>query len=244
MPNFAISAAGRRAVVAIDGPVASGKSSVGQAAAAELGLRFLDTGVMYRAVTWLALHRDIPVSDANAVGILARDCRMALPHDAASSAITIDGHTPGPELWDAAVVRSVSAVSAVPAVRRALVQQQRAISKDGGIVMAGRDIGSIVLPNADVKLYIDASAEARAQRRLIQQQESNPAPASDPATEYARVLADVIRRDTLDSQRADSPLAVADGAIVIATDGISLAQTVAAVVDAVRSALDGAAAAE
>ena len=255
-------------VVAIDGPVASGKTSVGRAAARRLGLRFLDTGIMYRAVTWLALERNIAVANAAAVGALAQSCRLTLAH-AAIDRIAADGiATPGvaadgiaaddiagqasagaagiavdgrpladAELRSPAVARNVSAVSAISAVRRALVRQQREIAAAGGIIMAGRDIGSVVLPNAHVKLYIDADPATRARRRLLQtrEQAANPDALSDH-DDYAQTLADTIRRDRLDSGRADSPLAIAPGAIVINTDHIGLEQTVAAVVSAVMTA--------
>ena len=255
-------------VVAIDGPVASGKTSVGRAAAQQLGLRFLDTGIMYRAVTWLALERNIAVANAAAVGTLAQSCRLTLadaaidriPVDgiathsvaaggiaaddiagqasAAADSIAVDGRPlADAELRSPAVARSVSAVSAISAVRRALVRQQREIAAAGGIIMAGRDIGSVVLPNADVKLYIDADPATRARRRLLQtrEQAANPDALSDH-DDYARTLADTIRRDRLDSGRADSPLAIAPGAIVINTDHIGLEQTVAAVVSAIMTA--------
>ena len=268
-------------VVAIDGPVASGKTSVGRAAACRLGLRFLDTGIMYRAVTWLALERNIAVANAAAVGALAQSCRLTLAHaaidriapdriapdripvddiathsvaaddiagqaSAAAAGIAVDGRPlADAELRSPAVARNVSAVSAISAVRRALVRQQREIAAAGGIIMAGRDIGSVVLPNADVKLYIDADPATRARRRLLQTREqaacSNPS--SDTALDalpdhddYARTLADTVRRDRLDSGRADSPLAIAPGAIVINTDHIGLEQTVAAVVSAIMTA--------
>ena len=217
--------------IAIDGPVASGKSSVGLAVARRLDLRFLDTGIMYRAVTWLALRRGLPVADADAVAQLAADCSMTVAHgDAASAAIIIDGHGLSEELAAPEVDRNVSAVAAASGVRRALVSQQRAIGADGGIVMVGRDIGSVVLPDADVKLYVDASPEERARRRWRQQRET------DPAADYDATLADTIRRDRLDSQRSDSPLTVADGAVVIQTDGLDFAASVCAVLSAVRAA--------
>ncbi len=220
--------------MAIDGPVASGKSSVGKAAADALGLRFLDTGVMYRAVTWLALHRNVPVTDVPAIGSLAEGCKMDAAADAeGTAAISIDGHQLGDALVSDEVNRNVSAVSAVSAVRTALVRQQRAIAAAGGIVMVGRDIGSVVLPRATVKLYVDASAEERARRRFEQMRKSSI------ATNYEQVLADTLRRDKLDMRRADSPLMVADGATVIKTDGISLEETIAAVVAAINAGLHG-----
>ena len=211
--------------IAIDGPVASGKSSVGRAVAQRLHLRFLDTGIMYRAVTWLALRRGISIMDAGAVEKLATDCAMAVDYSGAeSAAIIIDGHGLSQELAAAEVDRSVSAVAALSGVRRALVRQQRSIGAAGSIVMVGRDIGSVVLPDADVKLYIDASAAERARRRWRQQLKT------DPTADYRKTLADTIRRDELDSQRSDSPLTVADGALVINTDGNEFLDTVSIVV--------------
>ena len=216
-------------IIAIDGPVASGKSSVGLAAARRLGLRFLDTGVMYRAVTWLALRQGMPVTDANAVVKLAAASTMAVDCGSAeSAAIVIDGHILRQELTTAEVDRSVSAVAGLSGVRRALVQQQRDLGADGSIVMAGRDIGSVVLPHAEVKIYIDASAEERALRRWRQQLDSNP------AASYRETLADTIRRDTLDRQRSDSPLTVANGAVIVNTDGMEFPETVCAVLSVVR----------
>ncbi len=217
-------------VVAIDGPVASGKSSVGKAAARIMGLRFLDTGIMYRAVTWLALRRGIAATDASRVSELAASCRMALAQDDNNDAvITVDGQPLGIELTAADVDRNVSAVSAVPAVRVELVRQQRDIASSGGMVMAGRDIGSVVLPNADVKLYIDAAPEERARRRHAQ------ILVADPGVQYDRVLADTLRRDHMDMGRADSPLVAAADAVIIRTDDMDFEQTVSAVVSAIRS---------
>ena len=221
-------------VVAIDGPVASGKSSVGKAAADALGLRFLDTGVMYRAVTWLALHRNVPIADSLAIVGLAEGCQMDVTADAqGTAAISIDGHQLGDALVSDEVNRNVSAVSAVSEVRAVLVRHQRAIAAGGGIVMVGRDIGSVVLPGATVKLYIDASAEERARRRFEQMREASV------ATDYRQVLADTLRRDELDMGRADSPLTVAAGATVIKTDGIGLEETIAAVVAAINAGRNG-----
>ena len=217
-------------VVAIDGPVASGKSSVGKAAARTAGLRFLDTGIMYRAVTWLALGRGIVATDSDAVAELTARCRMELTQDDVdNSAITVDGKTLGDELMTTEVDRNVSAVSAVPAVRVELVKQQRQIATSGGIVMAGRDIGSVVLPEADLKLYIDAAPEERARRRYAQ------IVLADPGVLYDTVLADTLRRDWTDMERADSPLVAAADAVTIRTDAMDFEQTVSAVVAAIRS---------
>lgn len=217
-------------VVAIDGPVASGKSSVGRAAARIVGLRFLDTGIMYRAVTWLALHRGIDPTDARGVAQVAASCRMEPARDDHNDAtILVDGRPLRDELVAAEVDSNVSAVSAVSAVRVELVKQQRDIAGSGGMIMAGRDIGSVVLPEADLKLYIDARPEERARRRHAQ------IILADPEVPYDQVLADTLRRDRMDMERADSPLVVAADAVVIRTDDMDFDQTVFAVVEAIRS---------
>lgn len=220
-----------RPVVAIDGPVASGKTSIGRAVAGTLGLRFLDTGVMYRAVTWLALAHSVDVNDADAMGRLARGCSMAVASRSEhSDIITVDGQRlSAHDLATESIDRNVSAVAAGSAVRRALVDQQRAIASSGGIVMVGRDIGSVVLPEADVKLYVDASPEVRARRRFLEHVEKGI------DTDYPSALAETLRRDLLDSQRADSPLTIPSGAAVINTDDMDFSQSVEAVLSAVRA---------
>ena len=218
-------------VVAIDGPVASGKTSVGRVAARQLGLRFLDTGIMYRALTWLALRCGKPVDHAESMGLLAGNCSMSLADNGPAAVILVNGHSLSvDDLTSEEIDRNVSAVAAGSEARRALVKQQRAIAEGGGIVMVGRDIGSVVLPDADVKLYLDASPEERTRRRLRQQQEAGD------VIDYQQVLADTNRRDRLDSQRADSPLKVPDGAIVIDTERLDFSQSVAAVASQIRAA--------
>ena len=230
MDPVGVSSSCESLVVAIDGPVASGKSSVGRAAARVVGLRFLDTGIMYRAVTWLALRRGIAATDAGAVAELAATCRMETADDEdKNTTLVVDGHALGEELVAAEVDRNVSAVSAVPAVRVELVRQQRDMASAGGMIMAGRDIGSVVLPNADLKLYIDAEPEERARRRHAQ------IVLGDPATGYDQVLADTLRRDRMDTERADSPLVASADAVVIRTDEMDFEQTVSAVVAAICS---------
>lgn len=204
---------------------------MGRAAAAQLGLRFLDTGIMYRAVTCLALEMGEDVADADAMGRLAQDCEMSVPGDDMANLITINGQSlAGDDLASGEVDRHVSAVASSSSVRRALVAQQRSIAAGGGIVMVGRDIGSVVLTNADVKLYVDASPEERARRRFLQQKEQ------DINADFEQSLADTIRRDQLDSERADSPLTIPDDAIVIDTERMNFCQTVAAVLRSIRAA--------
>lgn len=185
---------------------------------------------MYRAVTWLALHRGIAATDADAVAQLAATCRMETAEDEDSNTtLVVDGHPLGEELVAAEVDRNVSAVSAVPAVRVELVRQQRDMARARGMIIAGRDIGSVVLPNADLKLYIDAQPEERARRRHAQ------IILGDPAVGYDQVLADTLRRDRMDTERADSPLVASADAVIIRTDGMDFEQSVAAVVAAIHS---------
>lgn len=222
-----------RTVVAIDGPVASGKSTVGRAAAERLGLRFLDTGIMYRAATWLALNSGGDVNDADAMGHLAKHCDMSLDENNRDSLISVNRRALArDDLASDEIDRNVSAVAASSTVRQALVAQQRSIASAGGIVMVGRDIGSVVLPDADVKLYIDAPVEVRAHRRLMQQADRGV------DADHQQALEETIKRDRLDSERSDSPLTVPHDAIVIDTGRMDFPQTVAVVVSKIRAAID------
>jgi len=220
----------RRLVVALDGPGSSGKSSVGAAAALELGYRFCDTGLLYRAATWLALARGISPNDADA--LVAETDEIELAPDefgrldrvlADGADVTADVHTPD-------VDAAVSDYSKVPGLRAALLPRQRALTAGGGIIVAGRDIGTIVLPDADLKLYLDASVEERARRRAEERGLDRD------GTEAAAILADLRRRDAIDSGRPVAPLRVAIDAVVLRTDGNRFEQTVALVVDAIRAA--------
>ena len=202
--------------IAIDGPVASGKTVVGRLAAQRLGCRFLDTGIMYRAVTWVALSRGVGLGDDEALAELATSLEMRLVPGEAGDRLLVDGEDVTDFLREPEVDRGVSQVSAVSGVRRALVEQQRAIASEGSIVMLGRDIGTVVLPDADVKVFLKASVEVRARRRYSELQEKG----SDIS--YDQVASDLERRDRIDSERADSPLRPADDAIQIDTDSLSV----------------------
>src|SRR5919106_1970596 len=157
-----------RLVVALDGPGSSGKSSVGAAAARHVGYRFFDTGLLYRAVTWLAEHRGVSVDDPEGLVDLVADIAVAEDDGGRLSSVHVDGVDHTADVEAPAVEAAVSAVSAVPEVRQALLARQRDLAEGGGIVMAGRDIGTIVLPDADLKIYLDASVEERARRRAEQ----------------------------------------------------------------------------
>ena len=217
-------------VVALDGPGSSGKSSVGAAAAQQVGYRFFDTGLLYRALTWLAEHRGVPVDDAEGLVDLVADLGLA-PDDAGRLArVIVDGADHTADIKAPAVEAAVSAVSAVPEVREALLGRQRELAEDGAIVMAGRDIGTVVLPDAGLKIYLDASVEERARRRAEQR-------GIDPASPAGvAILESLRRRDRLDSSRVVAPLRVAPDARIITTDGNTFDQTVGAVVGAIRDA--------
>ncbi|MCS7011836.1 MAG: (d)CMP kinase [Anaerolineales bacterium] len=206
-------------IIAIDGPAASGKSTLGLRLAERLGYLFFDTGVMYRAVTWAALERGIPISDEAAVVALAEsvqiDVRPPSQADGRTSDVLVDGQDVTWQVRSSEVDAHVSPVSAYPGVRRALTLQQRRIGLRGNVVMVGRDIGTVVLPEADLKIYLDASPEERARRRyreMIQRGEK---------AEFDKILAGVRKRDEIDSGRAVAPLRPAEDAVIINSECMS-----------------------
>jgi len=219
---------GRGLVVALDGPASSGKSSVGAAAAKQLGYRFCDTGLLYRAVTWLALQRSVPADDAAAVVGLAGEIRLEADADGRLSRVTVDGVDRTDEVHVEAVDVAVSAFARIPELRHALLERQRQIAGDGRLIMAGRDVGTVVLPDADLKIFLDASPEERAGRRARER-------GIDPAgPEGLEILAELRRRDELDSTRPVAPLRQAQDAVVLRTDGNTFETTVDEVVGLVR----------
>lgn len=214
--------------MALDGPGSSGKSSVGAAAASEVGYRFCDTGLLYRAVTWLAEHRGVEVDDPVALSALVEDVELAPDERGGLSRVLVDGVDHTDDVRGPAVDAAVSTVSAVPELRTALLARQRNLAADGGIVMAGRDIGTVVLPDADLKIFLDASVEERARRRT---EERGLDPGGREADE---ILAALGRRDALDRNRPVAPLRPATDARIIVTDGNRFEDTVAAVANAIR----------
>jgi cytidylate kinase len=211
----------RRIAIAIDGPVGAGKSTAGRVLAARLGYRFLDTGLMYRAVTVAALDRRIQMNDTEALTALASRCDVQVTGSASGAVqVTVDGSDISSRLRDPEVDLNVSAVSAIAGVRKALVEKQRNIALPGGIVMAGRDIGTVVLKDAEVKVFLNASPETRAHRRHEEQQ------AQGGRASYEEVLHNLRRRDVMDSSRAASPLLPAADAVVLETDGLTLEEVV------------------
>jgi cytidylate kinase len=220
----------RGLVVALDGPASSGKSSVGAAAAKQLGYRFCDTGLLYRAVTWLALHRGVAATDPGAIVHLVDEIELVDDGTGRLAHVAVDGVDRTGDVRGPDVDVAVSAYASVAELRMALLTRQRRLAASGRIVMAGRDIGTVVLPDADLKLYLDASVEERARRRVLER-------GVDPASgEAAEIVAELRRRDTLDSTREVAPLRAADDAIVIRTDGNELADTIRAVIAAIQAA--------
>ncbi|HSB01333.1 MAG TPA: (d)CMP kinase [Anaerolineales bacterium] len=206
-------------IIAIDGPAASGKSTIGLRLASALGYLFFDTGVMYRAVTWLALKRGISIQDEAAVTALAQEAHIDVAPASRSDGRTCDVLVDGQDItWETRsrkVDANVSVVAAYRGVRTALTEQQRRIGQRGDVVMVGRDIGTVVLPNADLKIYLDATAEERARRRyeeiLVRGGEAD----------YDEILQKVRERDRIDSTRDLAPLKAAQDAIVVDSDQLT-----------------------
>lgn len=206
----------RGPVIAIDGPSGSGKSTLARGVARVLGLRYLDTGSMYRALTLWMLEHGVDVTNAAAVSARCEEPRIEPLTDPDSVGILLDGKRIVEDIRSSGVTESVSAVSAVPAVRARLVGLQRDLAAPGGIVMEGRDIGSVVLPDADLKVFLTADSRVRAERRSDQNAEMATTTETDALlTDVHDNLADLTRRDELDSSRAVSPLTQASDAVVI-----------------------------
>lgn len=216
-------------VIAVDGPAGTGKSSVSRGLARALGARYLDTGAMYRIVTLAVLRSSIDPSDGDAVAAAADEVELGVGYDPDEDRCLLAGEDVSAEIRGDAVTRAVSAVSAVPAVRARLVDLQRRLADGtGSVVVEGRDIGTVVLPDADVKIFLTASAEERARRRNVQNVNSGL------ADDYASVLADVRRRDHLDSTRAVSPLRAAEDAVIVDTSDMTETEVVAHLQDLVH----------
>ena len=187
--------------------------------ARRLGFKYLDTGVMYRAITWLALHLNIPIDDEEALGTLAEDYPLRLK-DQDSDQVIVANHQVGSELRDPRVNAQVSLVARVSAVRRALVQQQRLLAAEGDIVMVGRDIGTVVLPKADLKVFLCAPGESRARRRWQEMSDQGH------TVEFQQVLRETKARDEIDTGREDSPLAPAKDAFILDTEELAVKEVV------------------
>ena len=203
-------------VVAIDGPSGSGKSSTSRGVAGRLGLRYLDTGAMYRALTWWMLRHDVPVDDPGAVAARCGEPEIVSGTDPAAPTITVDGVDVAAAIRTSEVTGAVSAVSAVPQVRARLLDLQRAVIDGGGIVVEGRDIGSAVAPDAEVKIYLTADPAARAARRA----------AEEGGSDLSATESSLLARDRIDSTRTVSPLTMAEGAVHVDTTPYTLDEVV------------------
>lgn len=207
-------------IIAIDGPAGSGKSTVGRALARHLGLDYLDTGAMYRSVTFAAIRRGIDPAEAEVLGRIVTDIEL----DVGPEFVTVDGVDATIEIRGPEVSRAVSIVAANPAVRVEMVRRQREwAQRHGGGVIEGRDIGSVVFPEAELKVYLTADPEVRAQRRSKEVTD----------LDYETVAADLARRDALDQGRETSPLVEADGAFLVDTSGLTVEEIVMVITEAI-----------
>ncbi len=219
------------AVIALDGPASSGKSSVGAAVAVALGFRFFDSGLLYRALAFAALERGVDPSDGPAVAALAPSISVEPDAHGRLDLVRLDGEEISAQVRTPEVDGVVSAVARAPEVRAALLVRLRAIAASGGIVVAGRDIGTVVLPGADVKVWLDASVGERAARRALER-------GIDPASADGSAILEAMRsRDGADGGRSIAPARPADDAIHVRTDGNTLEGTIAAVIAAVTTGL-------
>jgi len=216
-------------IIALDGPAASGKSTLGRILADSLGYLFFDTGIMYRAITWIALQRNLDLRDETVITELAKkaqiDIRPPSKADGRPCDVILGERDVTWEMRNGEVDANVSVVSAYAGVRQALSEQQRRIGMRGRVVMVGRDIGTVVLPQADLKIYLDASAEERAKRRF------DEIIARGEKADYDEILRKVIERDRIDSTRAVAPLRPAEDAIIINSDKMNAEQVFAHVME-------------
>jgi cytidylate kinase len=214
---------GALVAVAVDGPSGSGKSSTARGVATRLGWNYVDTGAMYRALTWWLISHDIDIHDADTVGQRVSEPDLDISVDPSSPAVFVDGREVSAEIRDPHVTSSVSAVSAVPAVRERLVSVQREIMERGAVVVEGRDIGTVVAPDAAVKVFLVASTEVRAERRAAEWAEGH-------GITVERTAAMLDQRDHLDSTRELSPLSQADDAVMIDSTALTLDEVIDQVV--------------
>ena len=215
-------------IIAIDGPSGAGKGTLARGVAAALRYLHVDTGAMYRAVAWKALDEGLSLENESGIANLSQRARL----DLTDGRVVIDGHDVTRAIRTPEIDRAATAVARLPRVREVLVARQRALGRDGGVVMEGRDIGSVVFPDAEVKVYLDAAAEERARRRA-----HDPAHTGGQGSSLAGVQSDLQARDQSDSTRSVAPLAIAQGATYIDTTGLSVGETVERVMEIVREKL-------
>jgi CMP/dCMP kinase len=205
-------------IIAIDGPSGAGKSTLGKMLARELGALYIDTGAMYRAAALAALEDGVDLNDHDAVARITRESRISLFGEPGALRVHLDGRDVTEAIRTESVTNASSIISTIPAVRRTLVDRQREMGKEGSVVLDGRDIGTVVFPDADVKFFLTAKPEERAHRRFEEELDRRH------VVTYDETLADINSRDQRDSTRADSPLKIADGATVIDSSELSIEQ--------------------
>jgi cytidylate kinase len=217
-------------IIAIDGPSGAGKSTLGRMLARELGLLYIDTGAMYRAVALAVTEAGVSTTDGEAVAEVARRAQVTLSGDPESLQVRLGGRDVSREIRTEQISHAASVVSAIPAVRRELVRRQRELgAQGGGVVLDGRDIGTVVFPSADVKFFLTARPEERARRRFDEEH------ARDQAQTFEDTLADINARDRRDTGRLDSPLRPAADAVHIDTTGLSVKEVFARMLEVVRA---------
>ncbi len=223
----------RKIVIAIDGPAASGKSTTARLVADRLGYLHIDTGAMYRAVTLRVLEERVSLDDVEGIGALAEATRIRLERSAGTNRVYVGSRDVTREIRSEPVTRSVSAVSSYQRVRDVLVREQRRIAESGGVVLEGRDIGTVVLPNADLKIFMVARVSERVKRRKIELE------AVGESIDTARLEQEIVERDRLDSTREASPLRKAAGAIEVDTSSMSIEEQVRFVVEKASEIIEG-----
>lgn len=224
-------------IIAIDGPSGAGKSTVAKAVAKTLGFSCLDTGAMYRAIAWGAVQEGIDLEDNEALGKLALRKKISFGHEEGNPVpkhVYLDGVEVSDAIRTKEIDRAVSPVSAAPAVREALVAKQQRIGEAGNYVVEGRDIGTVVFPQAEVKIFLTASNEERAHRRVRQNVDRGVG-----SIDYDEVLADIIRRDDYDSSRATSPLKPADDAVMLDSTSSYIEEVIKKICDLARARMKG-----
>lgn len=217
-------------IIAIDGPSGAGKSTLGRSLARELNLLYVDTGAMYRAAALAVVQANVNANDAEEVARIAARARIELAGDPDSLRVLLEGRDVSAEIRTEQITRLSSVISAIPAVRRDLVRRQREMgAQGGGVVLDGRDIGTVVFPQADVKFFLTAVPEERAKRRFDEDHRT------EPDLTFQETLDDINTRDERDSTRADSPLRIAEDAVVIDTTDLSIEQVFARMLEVVRA---------
>ncbi len=226
----------KKLTVAIDGPAGAGKTTVSRRVAEAMGYTYIDTGAMYRAVAWRMLRAGIDLADADAVSLLAEGLHFEFRMDGEGHRrLFVDGEDASAAVRETEVTRLSSPVSAISGVRRALVARQREMGAEGGVVMEGRDIGTVVFPSAEVKVFLTATDEERARRRTEELR------AKGQAADLAQIMAAIRERDERDSSRADSPLRAAEDAVTLVSDGLNIDEVVGRIVGVCRQRAGGAA---